>query len=49
MAKFRLFNIWTMKSEELGVQHVLDAKNSGEVKNENGGEFSKRELPFTNK
>ena len=44
MAKFRLFNIWTMKSEELGGQHVLNARNSDGVKNENGGEFPKSEL-----
>ena len=49
MAKFRLFNIWTMKSEEVGGQHVLNDRNSGEVKNENGGEFSKRESAWTNK
>ena len=49
MAKFRLFNIWTMKSEELGGQHVLNARNSDGFINENGGEFSKRELPFINK
>ena len=48
MAKFRLFNIWTMKSEEVGGQHVLNDRNSGEVKNENGGEFSERESAWTN-
>ena len=40
MAKFRLFNIWTMKlEEELGGQHVLNARNSDGDKIENGDDF----------